>query len=248
MLYELIHRFGNIIYGKITGFRAPFLMFTENMFKALYTSNFTYDLSWPVNVKFDERGDPIGPMYPYTLDYKSTETCPTVDQPCPKMSYPGLWEIPNVNLMNKDHSTCGSMMDACDADGNETVWYEILVRNFHYHYDTNRAPFGMHMHPSYFLRKPGDHMNAAKKFLKYAEDLGDVWILTASQVIAWMKDPQDVDQAKSFAPWQCPDRPEPRCTSATVNSCHYTEPGDFYMDTCTECPPHFPSPTNPDGK
>ena len=215
------------------------------MFKALYTSNFTYDLSWPVNVPFDGHG----PMYPYTLDYKSTQPCPSVQEPCPKMAYPGLWEIPNVNLMNKDHSTCGSMMDACAPDGNETVWYEMLVRNFHYHYDTNRAPFGMHMHPSYFLREPtpGAHMNAAKKFLKYAEDLGDVWILTASQVIAWMKDPQDVDKAKSFAPWQCPKRPEPRCTSSTVHDCHYTEPKDFYMYTCTECPPHFPSPTDPDG-
>ena len=219
-------------------------MFTENMFKALYMSNFTYDLSWPVNAKFDGRGQ----MYPYTLDYKSTEPCPTIEEPCPKMSYPGLWEIPNINLMNKDKSTCGSMMDACDPNGNATVWYEMLVRNFHYHYDTNRAPFGMYMHPRFFLTPPfGDHMKAAKKFLKYAEDLGDVWILTASQVIAWMKDPQDVDHAKSFAPWQCPERPKPRCSSSTVNDCHYTEPKDFYMDTCTKCPPHFPSPTNPDG-
>lgn len=221
-------------------------MFTENMFKALHMGNFTYDLSWPAQIKFDGHG----PMYPYTLDYMSTQTCPTIVQPCPKMSYPGLWEIPNVNLMNKDHSTCGSMMDACDPLGNATAWYEILVRNFHYHYDTNRAPFGMHMHPSFFSWGPaGDHMNAAKKFLKYAQDLGDVWILTASQVIAWMKDPQDVDQAKSFPPWQCPARPEPRCSSSTVNKCHYTEPKDFYMDTCTKpCPPHFPSPTDPDGK
>lgn len=67
-------------------------MFTENMFKSLYVSNFTYDLSWPSNIKFDG----LGPLYPYTLDYKSTQTCPTIQQPCPKMSYPGLWEIPNV--------------------------------------------------------------------------------------------------------------------------------------------------------
>ena len=240
----IFDRFGNIPYGAIRGFRAPFLMFTENMFKALYISKFTYDLSWPANIRFDG----LGPMYPYTLDYKSTQVCPTSQQPCPKMSYPGLWEIPNVNLMNEDHTTCGSMMDACDPNGNETVWYDILVRNFHYHYDTNRAPFGMHMHPSYFYWGPsGDHMNAAKKFLKYAQDLGDVWVLTGYQVVAWMKDPQDIAQAKSFPPWTCPTRPPPRCTDSTANDCHYTMPQDFYMKTCTECPPHFPSPTNPDG-
>lgn len=222
-------------------------MFTENMFKALNTSKFgkfTYDLSWPSNIIFDGKG----PIYPYTLDYLSSQNCPSEEEPCPKLSYPGLWEVPNVNLMNKDHSTCGSMMDACDPDGNATVWLEILTRNFHYHYDTNRAPFGMHMHPSFFLRPPTtDHMKAAKQFLKYALDLGDVWILTPSQIIAWMKDPQDVDKAKTFAPWQCPSRPKPRCAEATSNNCHYTEPQDFYMRTCTECPPHFPSPTDPDG-
>lgn len=244
---EILHRFANIPYGAIRGFRAPFLMFTENMFKALYEGNFTYDLSWPANVKF--RGDtPIGPMYPYTLDYESTQICPTIEEPCPQMSYPGLWEIPNVNVMNADHSTCGSMMDGCDPSANATVWYEILKRNFHYHYDTNRAPFGMQMHATFFYQGPaGDHLNAAKKFLKYAEGLGDVWVLTGSQVIEWMKDPQDVEKAMTFPPWQCPPRPPPRCSSSTANNCHYTEPRDFYMTTCTECPKLFPSPTDPDG-
>lgn len=166
----------------------------------------------------------------------------------PKDVLPRTLGDPKCHLMNEDHSTCGSMMDGCDPRGNETVWYEILVRNFHYHYDTNRAPFGMHMHPSYFLQCPScDHMGAAKKFLRYAQDLGDVWFLTGSQVIAWMKDPQDIEQAKSFPPWKCPTRPPPRCDEKTVHSCHYTKPKDFYMNTCTECPPHFPSPTNPDG-
>lgn len=245
LIYKLFYRFANIPYEEITGFRAPDLMFTENMFKVLYTSNFTYDLSWPVNANFDGRD----PMYPYTLDYQSTEPCPTQEQPCPKMSYPGLWEIPNINIMNKDNTTCASMMDGCDPAGNATAWYDRLVNNFHYHYNTNRSPFGMHMHVTFFLSALGnDHMVAAKKFLKYAEDLGDVWILTPSQVIAWMKDPQNDEQAKSFAPWKCPDRPKPRCDLSTVNRCHYTVKGEqVYLITCTKCPPHYPTPTNPDG-
>ena len=220
-------------------------MFTENMFKALYTSKFTYDLSWPVDATFDGRD----PMYPYTLDYLSSEPCPTQEEPCPKMSYPGIWEIPNINIMNKDNTTCASMMDGCNPAGNATAWYDRLVNNLNYHYGNNRSPFGMHMHVTFFLSAKGtDHMVAAKKFLKYAEDLGDVWILTPSQVIAWMKDPQNVEQAKSFAPWKCPDRPKPRCDSSTVNGCHYTVRGEqVYMFTCTKCPPHYPTPTNPDG-
>ena len=165
-------------------------MFTENMYKVLFEAKFTYDLSI---LSLMER------KYPYTFDYMSRQICPTVEEPSPKMSYPGLWEIPNVNLMHSDHSTCASMMDGCNPSGNASVWYEILLRNFHYHYDTNRMPLGVHMHLKYFYQGPaGDHLEAAQKFLKYAKGLGHVWILTASQVIDWMRNPQTIKKAKRF--------------------------------------------------
>ena len=230
-------RFANVPLNDIIGFRAPFLMIAENMYKALHENKFTYDLSWPTG----QFTNP--PMYPYTLDYKSIQDCPVGE--CPKMAYPGLWVIPNIDLMNADGTVCGSMMDSCAPLANASAWVEILKRNFHTHYDSNRAPFGMHMHSAWFGQKSPDHMDALKKFLDYLADMEDVWILSASQAIAWMRDPQNVQSAKEFKPWSCPRRPPPRCS--TPNSCHYTEPRDFYMGTCTKCPPHFPSPTNPDG-
>ena len=188
-------------------------------------------------------------MYPYTMDYLSTQQCPSTQEPCPTMSYPGLWEIPNVDLMNEDGTVCGSMVDSCLTMRNETEVLEALKRNFRFHYDANRAPFGLHMHSAWFTADPsGARMNALKKFLNYAQTNYSVWFLSGSQVIAWMKDPQDIDEAKSFPPWKCPERPQPRCNPATVNNCHYTVPLDIYMPTCTACPPHFPSPTDPDGK
>ena len=89
-------------------------------------SDFTYDLSWPVDAKFDGRGQ----MYLYTSDYKSTEPCPVSEELCSKMSYPGLWEIPNINLMNKHQSTPSVMMDGCDPGGNATgarYWLETSI-------------------------------------------------------------------------------------------------------------------------
>ena len=86
-----------------------------------------------------------------------------------------------------------------------------------------------------------------RNFSSMPKILGDVWVLTGYQVIAWMKDPQDIAQAKSFPPWTCPTRPLPRCTASTANDCHYTKPQDFYMKTCTKCPSHFSSPTYTDG-
>ena len=143
----------------MAGFRAPFLALTENMYAALFLNGFTYDLSWPSG-KYTNP-----PLYPYTLDFRSIQDCPVGE--CPIMPYPGLWVIPNIDLMNKDGTVCGSMMDACDPLGDEAAWYEILHRNFHYHYDSNRAPFGLHMHSAWFDKKSPDHMNALKKFLDY---------------------------------------------------------------------------------
>ena len=231
MLFFFLDRFGNIPYGAIRGFRAPFLIFIENMFKALYISKFTYDLSWPA-IYVVSWAWPYVPLHP-GLQVNSV------------LPYPGLWEVPNVNLMNKDHTTCGSVMDACEVNGNETVWYDILVRNFHYHYDTNRAPFGMHMHPSYFSWGPYGWPHERRQEI--------------SQVCPRFGRCLDFDGFPSGcvderSPRYCAtekfsttDSSLPRCTDSTANDCHYTMPQDFYMKTCTECPPHFPSPTNPDG-
>ena len=98
-------------------------MSTENMYKVLFEAKFTYDPSWPLNIKFNGESR-IGPMYPYTFNYISKQICPTVEEPCPKMSYPGLWKIPNVNIMNSDHSTCASMMGGCYRSGIESVGRE----------------------------------------------------------------------------------------------------------------------------
>lgn len=100
------------------------LMFTKNMFKALYMSDFTFELSCPVEGAFDGCGQAY-PYPPRALDYKSTESYPASEEPYSMMSYTtGLWEIPNINLKNKYHSTCGAMVDGCDA------WRNASTRQF----------------------------------------------------------------------------------------------------------------------
>lgn len=81
--------------------------------------------------------------------------------------------------MNKDGIICVLMMDGCDLGGNVIVWYDRLVYNFYqYYYDNNRVFFGMYMYVIFFLLVKGsDYMIVVKKFFKYVEDLGDVWIL-----------------------------------------------------------------------
>lgn len=81
--------------------------------------------------------------------------------------------------MNKDGIICVLMLDGCDLLGNVIVWYDRLVDNFYqYYYDMNRVFFGMYMYVIFFLLVKGsDYMIVVKKFFKYVEDLGDVWIL-----------------------------------------------------------------------
>ncbi|XP_001623698.2 chitin deacetylase 8 [Nematostella vectensis] len=234
---EILHKLTGLPSSTIKGFRAPFLEITEHQYQALYTNNFTYDLSWPTGRYYNP------PMYPYTLDYRSIQDCPVGK--CPVMSYPGLWVVPNIDLMDGNGNVCGAMMDACNPTGNSTQWYETMLLNFQYHYHSNKAPFGLHAHSAWFSQSTG-HMEALRKFLTLVASRDDVWVLTVSQVIEWMKNPQDVNGANGFPAWDCLTRPKPRCS--TPNVCHYTTPQDFYMPTCSDCPKHFPSPTNPDGE
>ena len=70
---EILHKFANIKTTDVKGFRAPYLQVGgNNQFKALHDLEFLYDSSLPT---------PEVKMWPYTLDYKSTQQC--VIGPCP---------------------------------------------------------------------------------------------------------------------------------------------------------------------
>ena len=88
------------------------------MFQMLAENNFQYDCSWPTRAygyTDAEQG-----LFPYTLDYKSTQDCPI--KPCPECKYPGVWVQPMTDLedewigSNPNCPTCGnlcSMLDGC---------------------------------------------------------------------------------------------------------------------------------------
>ncbi len=58
------------------------------MFGMLHNQSFTYDSSLPASIN-----DP--PLWPYTLDFPIPHSCAI--PPCPKRSFPGLWEIGEFN-------------------------------------------------------------------------------------------------------------------------------------------------------
>jgi hypothetical protein len=95
----------------------------------LYDRNFTYDSSMPV---YENKP----PSFPYTLDYKLFHDC--MIPPCPKKSFPGVWEVPMVMWQDLKGGRC-SMVDGCSAPADAEGIYKMLIKNFERHYTTNRS-------------------------------------------------------------------------------------------------------------
>ncbi|XP_065061885.1 chitin deacetylase 7-like [Rhopilema esculentum] len=235
---EVLRKFGNIDADSIKGFRAPYLQVGgNNQFRALYSSKFLYDCSMPtMQTEF----------WPYTLDYKTTQEC-TV-KPCPTDSFPGLWEIPMTDYTDKTGTKC-AMVDECTVNDDVTDIYDLLMTNFLSHYKKNRSPFPIFIHASW-LSSHSFTTEALGKFLDAILQMKDVYIVTLSQVIQWMKNPTPLSEINKFEPWQCSTAPPPpACSVAT--SCEYTIPpwGEHvYLRSCeSPCPKNYPWYGNPDG-
>ena len=73
---EILRKWGQVKAEDVVGFRVPFLQLGGNtMYQVLHDNKFLYDSSMPTQNFTDP------PMWPYTLDYRSTQEC--VIPPCP---------------------------------------------------------------------------------------------------------------------------------------------------------------------
>lgn len=226
---EILNVYANVKLDDVKGMRSPFLaMGGDKQFSMLYETNFTYDTSMTVT-------DVHPPYWPYTLDYAMPHRCAI--PPCPKLTYPGFWEIPMVALTDLNGGKC-SMADSCSFATTEDGIYEMLMKNFKRHYTSNRAPFGMYYHASWFLVP--HRQEGFVKFLDEVLKQDDVYFVTALQMIDWVKHPTPLSKIKHFEPWQCQklDRPAP---CGRPRSCELRFKGDVrYMSTCNTCPNVYP--------
>lgn len=234
---EILYKWGQVNKDDVVGFRVPFLQSGGNtMYQVLYDNKFLYDSSMPTEQFIDP------PMWPYTLEYLSKQEC--VIPPCPTDSFPGLWEVPMIDYIDSKGEPC-NMVDGCTPPVNETDAYDLLDKNFQRHYSSNRAPFPMFMHASWFMNYPFT-LQAVKKFLLNKLSLGDVWMVGIRQAIEWIKTPTSLDDIENFAPWKC-DSPPPPPSCNSPNVCSFPD-NPNYLWTCTRpCPPHYPWVGNPDG-
>ncbi len=94
----------------IVGFRAPYLLYNQNLFEVLKTQNFLYDCS--IEEGYAPQFDGTNFRWPYQLDggspghNESWNNNPENPHAVSIEPVPGLWELPNPVLMIPNDSTC----------------------------------------------------------------------------------------------------------------------------------------------
>lgn len=146
---NIINKFAKVRMGDIRGLRAPFLRVGWNrQFLMMKEFGFVYDSSMVAPFS-----NP--PLWPYTLDYRMPHSCMGVNQNCPTRNYSGVWELV-LNQLEAGDYTCG-VVDSCPPHLSGEDIYRMLTHNFKRHYLSNRAPYGLYFHSTWF--KKVDYLN-----------------------------------------------------------------------------------------
>ena len=229
----ILSNWGGVETDKIQGFRGPFLVTSETEIEVLHENKFLYEATMGTTTNY----------WPFTLDYKS----PLCSSPatCPNNSYPGLWIVPNILYKQSGGVDC-AMLDACTAPVTEDDWFNFLVENFNVHYNDNKSPFGLYSHVTWFLLSPV-RASAMKRFLDKLANMKDVYIVTHTQMLDWVRNPTPLNKIQDFAPWKCTPLTPPRC-NYTAPTCQKTYSENKSLKSCNSpCPPKYPDYGNPLG-
>ncbi|XP_055340723.1 chitin deacetylase 7-like [Paramacrobiotus metropolitanus] len=234
---KVLNEFAKIPVTEIVGMRAPYLSIGgDNQFQMLSNNGFLYDSSMPVS-----ENEP--PFFSFTLDYRINNDC-MIDT-CPNGSFPGIWEMPLVMWNDRSGDRC-NMVDQCTDPENQQEVYELLISNFERHYTTNRAPFNIFTSAAWFAKEM--NQRAFYDFLDTVLDKTDqakyrnVYFVTMSQAIQWMKKPTTYRDIKTFKPWQCTDTPKVQpCTKPNTCTPWFEKNKEIRpFKTCRECPKNYP--------
>jgi len=241
---RMLSHWANIPLEEIYGSRSPFLKLGGNtQFSALAKEGFLYDSTVvaPLN-------NP--PYWPYPLAFAAPHRCHGNAQKCPTRSHAVMELImneidPREEPGDLDELVSGcAMVDSCADIRSPDGLYNVLTHNFIRHYEQNRAPLGLYLHAAWFAKLP--EMEDA--FLYWLEELlrsyDDVYVVTMSQVLAWMQSPTPSSQVVEFEPWR------QKCTSLdTEDTCEISHDCALTtselsfgqrLQTCNPCPHFYP--------
>uniref|UniRef100_A0A0K2UQP7 NodB homology domain-containing protein n=2 Tax=Lepeophtheirus salmonis TaxID=72036 RepID=A0A0K2UQP7_LEPSM len=245
----IVERFANITDGSVIGVRAPFLRVGGNkQFEMMADQFFVYDSSIT---------SPLSrvPIWPYTLYYRMPHKCHGNAQNCPSRSHP-VWEMVINELDRRDDPSFDEnlpgchMVSSCSNIMAPDQFARLLRHNFNRHFETNRAPLGLHFHAAWLKQNKG-FVEELIKFIDEMIDRNDVYFVTMLQVIQWMQNPTELTALRDFAEWKekCDVKGQPYCS--LPNPCPLTTrelPGEtLRLHTCMECPNNYPWILDPTG-
>jgi hypothetical protein len=237
---DMINIYANIPKSSVKGYRAPYIETNgDSTMAALKSIGLTYDASYVS--KMDN-----SPIWPYTMDYGFTQDCQSPSNNCPTASYPGLWNVPMVVMTSMDGSMKCGMADACTPEPKDaSSAFNFLKSNFLNSYNTNRAPFGIYLHSAWFQSSPWN-LEGYTQFVDYVLQLQDVYIVSVSQGIEYMKNPVPASQAVNSTAFSCPKVSPSSCSP---RKCYYNDDdgNDVVMSSCVVCPNNYPWVGNPQG-
>ncbi|KAL0810874.1 hypothetical protein ABMA28_010178 [Loxostege sticticalis] len=239
---ELTAHFANIPANSMRGIRMPFLQMAGNStFEMMSEFDLQYDCSWPTITNINPG------LWPYTLDYASTQDC--VIPPCPSASVPGKWVLPMVSWRDLNDAPC-SMVDSCfgvPSFNDEDAWFRFIVTNFERHYLGNRAPFGFFIHEWYLRTNPAV-MRATVRFMDMINNMHDVFMVNANDVIEWVKNPVPVNEyVRRSCRWFTPSTCWPS-SCGPLSASHNGIISQYWMQSCAACPVSYPWLNNPLGR
>ncbi|GAA5814133.1 hypothetical protein MFLAVUS_007624 [Mucor flavus] len=183
-------------------------------------------------------------FWPYTLDNGLANDC--WNNVCGSdLKLPGTAQLMDVYLS-------GTPSDV-------TSWSET---NFARHYNGNRSPFGIYVHPTHLTNYPGladmsSQKAAVVSFIQSLASKPDVWFVTNEQLLQWMQNPVPVSQLASQPYMQCtlPNIGKEICngletisiasnvvSGSLLNNCNFNAAS---WGTCFNCPATEPTLDNP---
>ncbi|OXA50613.1 Chitooligosaccharide deacetylase [Folsomia candida] len=181
-------------------------------------------------------------LWPYTNDFRSIQDCQIA--PCPDEAFPGFWTVPMLDFIGDDGFPCAMVDECTPVPKTQQDTFSLLLRNFNDLYTTNRAPMGVFTHSAWLIG-PVDRPEFAERmagYLQFLDHLGslpDVYMVSVSQALEWVKNPTGVADIDTFQPWA----PKPEATNNCVfpRNCRYdNSTWERFMSACVPCPLNYP--------
>ncbi|GAA6046833.1 hypothetical protein JCM3770_005666 [Rhodotorula araucariae] len=251
-----LNAFAGIPMSDLVGFRAPLLSWNGSTLETLHNASFVYDSS--MTSATPANATPTDAWWPYTLDNGVANNCLEQQDICQgRLKLPGLWEIPMYSTFGNS-TTALHLMDPWLDSNNPAEVLEWLKYSFLTHYEGNRQPFGLYSHPIHLavgypgVDDPIAMREMLQEFLDWVQSHDNVWIVSNTQLLAWMRNPVANDKMGNVDALKCtvPDVPKdekicngiPQNMGGLLNKCDFH---DFPWQTCYYCPVDEPTPDNP---